>query len=303
MAVDYSPPWVDALTPPPGKKRPLARGLLVLVVAAIFAVIWLLSHKEQLGGLLYDSAIKQGRAVVAAPDKASAAQADEAINHFTRVIRWADGTEAAFKALQQIGSIAMARGNFEEARRAYEPICARYFQHRGDCLMSRVFVGRTYEAEGRLDEAARVYEDMERYGPWSMVWYQAPLYPAQMYARYHQPEKASKSYETALKTYLRLIKSTKDPYEATELTWQAVLAYEDLENWRQAGALLAASIKDPILMPEQLPRFMLELARVLEKQMRISEAKTAYRQLLERFPKSPEAEAVRKQVKWIEDES
>lgn len=280
---------------PKDRRRPVFRVLILFGAMMLAAWAYLaLNDAERLAGWLLRWADKRYARVIANPAKSSPSEVQAAVERYSKVDGAFPGTRAALEALNNIGAMAMARHEYELARRAYEPICERYAQSRDDCQMSQIFIGRSYEAQGQWDKAEQVYLDLERFYVWTPVWIEAPLYPAQMYERHGMDDKAQLAYQRAKETCLKRIKATRDPDVVTLLAWQLIKVYQGLGNWGGAQQQLRNIIDSGILRPEKKPEFILELASVLERHYRYSEAQQFLMKLIEEFPDSPKVPEARK---------
>ena len=285
------------------RRKPLFRFLIFFIVLLAVAAAFVFSDPERLGGWFLAFTDKRNAAVVQKPAEAAPEKAREAVGRYFQVARLFTGTHAALDSLNRIGSVAMARGEYELARQVYEPVCTRYSQYRDECQMSQILIGRSYEAQKQWDKAEQAYLGLERFYLWSPTWIEAPLYPAQMYERHGMPDKAKEAYRRAKATSLKRIKATKDPDVVTLLAWQLIKIYQGLDNWQGAQQQLRNIIDSGLLRPEKKPDFIFELASVLERHFRYGEARLFLMKFVEEFPDSPKVPEARRILGTISNET
>ena len=207
------------------------------------------------------------------------------VQHFRTVVRFATGTSWAAKALDQIGRLAMAQHRYAEAREVFEPLCTVYYQYRDVCMMSRIYIGRCYEAEGDVEAAAHTYADVEQFHPWTPLWIEAPIYSALLYEHHGQRAQAMAAYRQAIQVYLRRLRAAP-PYAMDRLQWQLVEAYEGVEAWSDAVQVLeeALAAGDPTFQVKR-PEMWYKFGRLFEERLRQPQkALAAYQQLIKEFP-------------------
>ena len=228
MSVTVSPAFHHAAT---GLTSQRKLGVPFLVAAWSQALSLLLisgcstsSHGER----LFWSAQRLNAPIAQDPGRAAPAQFADAIDAFDQVIRQAEGTEWAARAHLAVGSLYAIQGQFERARDAYGAVLRDDRHRQGLCLAARVAIAKTYERDGRWDDAVRAYDELSQFHPWTQVGLEAPLAIATLYDQHGQPERALEARERAVLTYLNAISMAPTPEAAANARGYLALAYHQL---------------------------------------------------------------------------
>lgn len=271
--------------------RILKRVVVCAVLLALGSVVWVLQDHHRRAAWLYRRAMRLAAPVLADPAAATPADTTRALGHFLFIVRNTPGSAGAARALNEVGRMAMAQGRYADAREALEPLCAAYYGFAELCMSSRVLIGRCYEAEGDLDAAAKTYSGMKDFHPWSALWYEAPLYIGQLYARHGRREEAMAAYREAEHLTNKRLASVIDQDVVEALQWQLVMTAEGLADWPKAIERLEQMLaRDRWKVSPRRPDVLFELARLKEEHLgEPVAARAAYHELVKSFPDHPSA--------------
>lgn len=282
--------------------RILKRVVVCAVLLALGSVVWVLQDHHRRAAWLYRRAMRLAAPVLANPSAATLADTTHALSHFLFIVRNAPGNASAARALNEVGRIAMAQERYADAREALEPLCTTYYGFAELCMSSRVLIGRCYEAEGDLDAAAKTYSDMKEFHPWSALWYEAPLYIGQLYARHGQREEAVAAYREAEHLTNKRLASVIDQDVVEALQWQLVMTAEGLADWPKAVERLEQMLaRDRWKVSPRRPDVLFELARLREAHLgEPVAARAAYHELMKSFPDHPAAARATAAIRRLE---
>ena len=270
--------------------------------AAIIALLALLvsggCSASYNGERLFWKAEQLSQPVIKDPKSATPEQLETAIHAFERVIRTVPGTEWAAKSHLAIASFYGLQKNYPKAREVYGLVLQNYSQFPGHCLGARFAIAKTYEVEGNWEEAAKVYQDIADYHPWSPLGLEAPLYLARTYEQRKDQEAATQAYERAVGRYLKLIPAAPSPEMAMQAKSFLTLVYQRLGRWSEAIRLLEELAQLPAGVNR--PLVLLTLGSIY--QMRLNETKKAeeaYTKLFTEFPDHPFGKVAKAQLERL----
>ena len=280
----------------------LKRVIVYAVLLALSSVVWVLQDNDRRAAWLFRRAMRLAAPVVADPAAATPADTTQALSQFMFIVGNAPGSAGAAQALDQVGRIAMAQGRYVEAREALEPLCTIYYGFADLCMMSRVLIGRCYEAEGNVDAAAETYNGMKEFHPWTTLWYGAPLYAGQLYARHGRHEDAVAAYREAEHLTNKRLTSITDQDVVEALRWQLVMTAEGLEDWPKAAERLEQMlVRDRWKVAPRRPDVLFELGRLREEHLgEPVAARAAYHELVKSFPAHPAAARATDAIRRLE---
>lgn len=288
--------------PPSVKRRPVLRAMLFLGIMLALGWYFLARNQALCGRNFFAWATFRSRVTLQDAAGASREETERVLRRFHLVVDLSPDTVWAIQALEQMDAIYRAQARYDDARKLLEPICAQHERSADLCLMSRVYLGRSYEAEGALDQAAQTYLDMARWHPGTPLWIGAPLFPAQMYVRHHKPDQALRAFQQAKAEYLRRLKDAKDPNVVSRLDWELAAAHEGLQEWEQAAHVLEQAISTLGIRQPKLADMLFELGQVLETHLgRVKAAKSYYQRLLNEFPMHPLYDEAAARLRALQD--
>ena len=220
------------------------------------------------------------------PKAATPEQVAKAIQAFEVVTQKARGTVWAARAHTAIGSLYALRQQYSQAREAYAQTLQNYNQHKELCLVARVAIAKSYEAEDNWDEAVRVYNDIADFYSWTKMGLEAPLYIGAGYVKRQQPEQAAKAFERAVWRYTNLAPNAPNPDMATILKGYLALAYQQLSQWDKATAALEELAAIPSGVNR--PLVLLSLGSIYQVKLDdLQKAQASYAALAKEFPEHP----------------
>lgn len=220
------------------------------------------------------------------PAQASPEQIAKAIDAFERVITKAAGTVWAARAQAAVGALQAIEKHYDQAREAYTRVLQNYSQYQGLAIASRVAIAKTYEIEGKWDEAVKTYQELADRHQWTRLGLEAPLYIASVYEKRHDAEMATRAYERAIRTYTLLIPDAPMPAVGLQVKSYLASAYQRTGNWEQAIATLEELLQSPSGINQGM--VLLTLATINQTKLNAPEKAIAfYTRLVKELPDDP----------------
>ncbi|MBI4342939.1 MAG: tetratricopeptide repeat protein [Candidatus Omnitrophica bacterium] len=284
-------------TPPPPFLRP-AKALLGAM--SIMCLFFTAGCSEAYNGeRLFWKAQQVAAPVLKNPAQATPEQFAKSHEALRLVIEKAPGTVWAARAQAGIGGLFVLQKELANAREAYRLVIQNYGQFKDLALNSRAAIAKTYELEQDWPEAIKAYNEILEFHPWSTIGLQAPLYVALIHSKQlQQPDQAAKAYERAARLYEKLIPDAPNPGAAAQAKGYLAQAYERLEQWDRAIAVL----NDLLVSPEGVNRPLTLLMLGSIYQTRKNDPQKAgeiYTQLITEFPKNPLSQVAVAQMKHL----
>ena len=165
-------------------------------------------------------------------------QYGRAIKAFQRVVDSVPGTVWAARAQVAIGSLYAMQKQFEQARGALRLVLQEYNRHQELCLQARYMIARSYELEERWEEAIAAYQELAEYHPWTKLGMEAPLYAGHLLKKHGAADDATKAFERAVRKYRDQVTDAPAPAASIQAKGMLALAYQQLEKWDEALAIL-----------------------------------------------------------------
>ena len=269
--------------------------MVVLIVAAL-AVVGCSSAYN--GERLFWKAQQREAAILRNPEKATPEQVQAAIQAFETVITKTPGTTWAAQSHLAIAGLHVVRKEYSQARDLYNSILENFNQYRDICLIARAAIAKTYEAEENWDSAIRMYQEISDYHAWNRAGLEAPLYIASIYEKRHQDPLATKAYDHAIRTYLKLLPEAASPDAANRVKGYMALAYQRVGRWDKAVDILEelnhaeAGINRPMVL--------LTLASIYQAKLGdIPRARQAYAKLAQDYPDHQFAKIAKAQLEYL----
>lgn len=269
-------------------KRIVLLGLIAVAVAGLRAK---LHQSERPPAQLLREVTAAHQAVLEAPASASEAHVEaaaEALRHVTEVV---PGTREAATALELIGRMHFARGEYARARKIFQEIIWNYHAFRDPALSALLYVGRTHEQEGNWKAAVKAYQEIADHHQWSDIWLQAPLYAADVYERRKDAPGATEAYARAIRAYRQRLVSAPTAGAEVKARGYLALAYKRTGDRQQM--LEALNALSTMREQAQDAEMLLIFARVYAMLEFSEPARVCYQELLQRFPRDPLADAAR----------
>jgi TolA-binding protein len=203
----------------------------------------------------------------------------------------------AVRAEFTIGRIYLVTGLYDEARKQFNSISAKYAKSATIVSESIFSIGSSYQLQKNTDDAVAQYKTIISRFPLSPRGLQMPIYIAQYYASLHDPVKMQESYKEAINQYQSL--AQKDMKSALALRSYTLIAecYAGLKDWQKSiGALetIVTNFKDRASMDGVL----LNIAVIYRRELRDQEkAKAVLMRLIKEYPDSRYAKAAQELLK------
>ncbi len=224
------------------------------------------------------------------------------IRAYEVVIKRVPHTVWAARAHVVIASLDIMQQQHEQGRQAYAKILKDYSQFPDLCVVARYAIARSFEAQGKWEEAARAYQELADSHPWTTTGLQAPLYVANGYATRRQPEAATSASERAVNFYTKLIPNAPSPALMLQAKGYLAVALDQLGKWEEAAALLEELRQRPDSMNR--PLVLLALGIIYQRQVGSREhAKALYTELIDQFPAHRLAQIAKEKLTQLEASS
>ena len=157
----------------------------------------------------------------------------------------------------------------------------------GEIADTKTLIGRTYQEEGKWEEAKKIYDEVaEKYGNTNAA-LQIPFFVAEQYEKTGAPEKAKEVLDRALERYKDLESRTKDPDRASFVQRLQNAAYAEKGDWAKVIENFNGNIKREKSL-ERKANWIFLKAFVTEKRLEDRvQALDLYKDFLAQFPQHP----------------
>ena len=235
----------------------------------------------------YRAAADRGTVWLAA-STVPAGEAEAALQELTELATHAKGTLVGAQSRVLAGRLLDVLGQRAQARETWEPLCRESYEFREECLMSRIYIARSHEAERDWEAAERVYDGMGQYHLGAPLWFDAPMYAAEMYGRHGDAQRQRHAYEHAVKVYRERLNMSWSLEQRGHLQHRLAMAYQGAGQFDQAAELLEylARLDDGVPRPEVL----IALARLYEQQHQPARAAVVVEELRRKYLNDPVAQ-------------
>ena len=237
--------------------------------------------------------------LVKAPEKATQVDYQKIIDSFREItIRyptWPDSAQAQFN----IGQLYAMQGNLSKAKDEFGAILNDYSQNVDMCANGLFMITLIYEKEDNWPRAKESLDKITDSYPNTATAFQVPIHIAEYYKRRGQNSEAETTYAAALDKYKKVIKENPKSYGAVMAIDLIVTCYVDREQWNEALDYLSGLVNDysdTALAPKAL---FIEGAIYEQKLSQPNKAIELYREIIQKYPKTPFAKTAQKQIKTL----
>jgi tetratricopeptide (TPR) repeat protein len=238
------------------------------------------------GQALWEETNARYGALVEHPEQAGAEDVEAAIEAFERVERAGRGRRAGAQALEAIGRIHLGRGNHDLARTAFQRITWDYANIRDVGAMALIYLGRSYAAQGRWDEATKTYHEIETRYPWTDIWLEVPLYVIWLQERRNDRDALQAAYRAAVSRYHQRVAEAPDAAWGAKARGYLALVYRKMGRPDDEARVLKelAVIEHQASRPDVLLALGFVYGRLLDDP---GHARTLYTRTVDEFGDDP----------------
>ncbi len=238
-------------------------------------------------------------AVLKDPTKATPQQVAAAVHSFEEISHKTPGTPWAARSQMMIGTLYLGQKDYDKARESFGLVLQNYNRYQDLALRARVAIAKSFEVQGKWEDAVRVYKDVSEYHPWSRLGLEAPLYIGAMYEQRKEKTHAMDAYERAVHIYTRMVPDSPTPEMAMQVRGYLTLAYQRLGEWDKAIALLEELAKAETGGVNR-PLVLLTLGSIYDSKLSNKDkAAEVYGRLIHDFPENPLGKVAREQRKKL----
>lgn len=269
-------------------------GLLSSIVALLFVSGCSEAYNAE---KLYWKAKQFHKPIIANLEAATPEQYEAAITAYDLVVEETPGTNWAAQSHLAVGSLYALQKKYVKSRDAYGLVLQNYNNYKELCLRSRFSIAKTYEIEKNWDAALKMYQDIATNHTWSLMGLQVPMYVAAIHESRQETKEAKRSYEKAVRTYVKLIPQAPTAAVASQIKGYLALSYQRLGDWDKAVKTLEELASIRTGGTTNRPLVLLTLGSIYSEKVKDSlKAKVVYSRLLEEFPDHPFGKVARAQL-------
>jgi TolA-binding protein len=273
----------------------MKRTLYVLIIAGLF--LSGCANDQYSIEREYWKVNRQAQAIFKNPVATPPNERDRAIAVIRNFIASHPNNILAVRAEFTIGRIYLVTGLYDEARKQFNSISAKYAKSATIVSESIFSIGSSYQLQKNTEDAVAQYKTIISRFPLSPRGLQMPIYIAQYYAGLHDPVKMQESYKEAITQYQKL--AQKDMKSALALRSYTLIAecYAGLKDWQKSIdslEMIVTNFKDRASMDGVL----LNIAVIYRRELRdMDKAKDVLMRLIKEYPDSRYAKAAQELLK------
>lgn len=234
-----------------------------------------------------------------APEKATQVDYQKVIDSFREItIRypvWPNSAQAQFN----IGQLYAMQGNLSKAKDEFGVILKDYSGNVDMCANSLFMTVLIYEREDNWPKAKEILDKITDDYPNTGTAFRVPIHIAEYYKIKGRNAEAEAAYAAALDKYKKLIKDNPKTYGAIITVDLIMTCYVDQERWNEALDYLSSLVSDysDTLLA---PKAMFIKGTIYEQKLsQPDKARELYREIMQKYSKTPFAEAAQKQIEGL----
>lgn len=244
-------------------------------------------------------ASKAFNGLVKASDKATQVDYQKVIDSFREItIRypmWSNSAQAQFN----IGQLYAMQGNLSKAKGEFGVIIKGYPTNTDMCARGLFMIAIICEREDDWPKAKETLDKITDSYPDTGTAFQVPIHIAEYYKIKGQNAEAEAAYAAALDKYKKIIKNNPKTYGAIITVDLIMTCYADQERWNEALDYLsglASDYPDTLLAPKGL---FIKGAIYEQKLNQPDKARELYREVIQKYSKTPFAQAAQQQIESL----
>lgn len=238
--------------------------------------------------------------LVKAPEKATQVDYQRVIDSFREItIRypmWPNSAQAQFN----IGQLYALQGNLPKAKDEFGAILKDHSQNADVCANGLFMTALIYEKEDNWPKAKETLDKItDNYADTGTA-FQVPIHIAEYYKIRGQNAEAEAAYAAALDKYKKVITDNPKSYGSIMTVDLVMACYVDQEKWSEALDYLSSLISsypDTLLAPKAL---FIEGAIYEQKLNQPDKAREIYREVMQKYEKTPFAKTAQKQIESLD---
>jgi len=238
--------------------------------------------------------------LIKAPEKATQVDYRKVIDSFREItIRypmWLNSAQAQFN----IGQLYAMQENLSKAKDEFGVILKDYSGNVDMCARSLFMTALIHEREDSWPKAREALDKITGSYPDTGTAFQVPIHIAEYYKIKGRNAEAEAAYAAALDKYKKVIKDNPKTYGAVITVDLIVTCYVDQEKWNEALDYLSGLVNDysdTLLAPKAM---FIKGAIYEQKLSRPDKARELYREIMQKYSKTPFAKAAQKQIEDLD---
>lgn len=234
-----------------------------------------------------------------ASEKATQVDYQKVIDSFREItIRypmWPNSAQAQFN----IGQLYAMQGNLSKAKDEFGVIIKGYPANVDMCARGLFMIALICEREDDWPKAKEALDKITDSYPDTGTAFQVPIHIAEYYKIKGQNAEAEAAYAAALDKYKKMIKDNPKTYGAIMTVDLIVTCYADQDRWNEALDYLSGLVSDysdTLLAPKAL---FIKGAIYEQRFNQSDKAREFYREVIQKYPKTPFAKAAQQQIESL----
>ena len=232
-------------------------------------------------------------------EKATTVDYQKVIDSFREItIRypmWPNSAQAQFN----IGQLYAMQGNLSKAKDEFGVISKGYPANVDMCAKGLFMIALICEREDDWPKAKETLDKITDSYPSSGTAFQVPIHIAEYYKIKGQNAEAEAAYAAALDKYKKIIKDNPKTYGAIMTVDLIVTCYVDQERWNEALDYLSGLVSDYSDTPLAPKGLFIKGAIYEQKFNQPDKARELYREVIQKYPKTPFAKAAQQQIESL----
>jgi tetratricopeptide (TPR) repeat protein len=204
------------------------------------------------------------------------------------------------KAQLMIANLYNIQKEYDKAIEEYTKVIENYPQAKEASARALFAMGSIYQMQNKDIKAEKYFSKAVKDYPDTLTSMEIPLYLARYSQVQGNTQKASNSYDEAVKNYVDIIKKDPNNTKAILAIDYLLSCYVDRKQWKEAITTLDDIIESKPETASALKAYLVK-AKIYETQLEdVKEAKKVYMKVIEEFPDSPWAKSAKEYLNSLE---
>lgn len=177
---------------------------------------------------------RQARVIYQNPKVTPQAQVKTAQDAYAELIKEYPGTIYAVQSQFSIGHLFLASGDYQKARNAYSVLLQNCDKQMALCANVCFAIGKSYEAEGKWDQALAEYLNIMRDYPTTSTSLELPIYIISVERNSGNEQTLQRALDKAVSFYLDLKSKDSDENHQYLFSSLVVRSFVEARKWQEA---------------------------------------------------------------------
>ncbi|MFH1778032.1 MAG: tetratricopeptide repeat protein [Candidatus Omnitrophota bacterium] len=187
---------------------------IIFVIILVLGILTGCSDDQYSAEKMLYYAAKASKKIYMSADAAAPFEYRAAVSAYERIVERFTNTAFEKTAQFKIGELYLLKKEYDTARRELGKLISRYPDDRDVIVKTKFAIAKTYEIEGRWDQALKEFEKIEQNYTDSIQAIQIPIYIAQYYQKQEEMKKAALAYQQAIEKYENIARDNQDTPKA-----------------------------------------------------------------------------------------